>query len=387
MAVIDLKTRAKECQLRAPTRQLEHWRYAWRFFKDNWTEVAESAEPIARLSNIHAPTGVILMTLADAIDANPKKWSEKFDALLSYIADNKKPQPFLAQLLQQLQAAIVVSVPAGQHITGPVVIRSSDDEAIMNVMIYIDLAEEASVDLFFQDNQKNTGLFNRLVVADFAPKAACQCYTLQTMGKEAKQLTHYIVDQADDSVCGFYQVQLGGKAVRDEIDVRQRGVRAKTQLHYLSVLDHAQYADVHMTAHHQADVGYSDQQVKALVADQATFVFNGSASVAPQVKDIEAHQHNDNLLLSNQATVNTKPELVVYAESVLCSHGARVGNLTEEAVFYLMSRGLSREQAQALLMQGFAYAVLDQCPRVDIRQLSEAAVLEKLTQLEVAYAE
>ncbi|MEG2121849.1 MAG: SufD family Fe-S cluster assembly protein, partial [Rikenellaceae bacterium] len=122
------------------------------------------------------------------------------------------------------------------------------------------------------------------------------------------------------------------------------------------------------TVEHLAERCTSYQLYKNVAADKATAVFGGNIFVAPGAQKTEAYQKNNNILLSDDATIHTKPQLVINADDVKCSHGATVGQLNEEALFYIRQRGISETQAQGLLLTGFIGEVLQKIDEEDLRE-------------------
>ena len=126
--------------------------------------------------------------------------------------------------------------------------------------------------------------------------------------------------------------------------------------------DGRQHIDNHLFADHVVGPAQSRQEYRGIAAGRSRCVFNGKAVVRPGAAGTDAVQSNHNLLLSDHAEIDTKPELEIYADDVKCSHGATVGQLDEKSVFYLRSRGLDRDDAIRLLTQAFAASILNELP-------------------------
>jgi len=122
----------------------------------------------------------------------------------------------------------------------------------------------------------------------------------------------------------------------------------------------------------------SNELYKGIIDDNATAVFNGKIFVQPQAQKINAFQSNKNVLLSDTATVNTKPQLEIYADDVKCSHGCTVGQLDEEALFYLRSRGINEKTAKSLLVHSFAVDILEYIKPQAIRNYVDQLISERL---------
>jgi Fe-S cluster assembly protein SufD len=123
---------------------------------------------------------------------------------------------------------------------------------------------------------------------------------------------------------------------------------------------------------------FSNELYKGIVDEHASGVFNGKIFVRPQAQKTNAYQSNKNVLLSADASVNTKPQLEIFADDVKCSHGCAVGRLDEEALFYLRSRGIGEQKARSLLLNGFAADILDNIKLPLIRNYAERLIMERL---------
>jgi Fe-S cluster assembly protein SufD len=157
---------------------------------------------------------------------------------------------------------------------------------------------------------------------------------------------------------------LGGRLVRDDADVTLGAEGAGCELSGLFAVAGDQHVDIHTRVDHARPRGVSRQLYKGVLDGRARGVFNGRVIVRPGANGTDAQQTNKNLLLSDGVEVDSKPQLEIFADDVKCSHGAADGQLGEEAVFYLKSRGLDEAAARTLLTHGFANEVLDRI-RVD----------------------
>jgi Fe-S cluster assembly protein SufD len=123
---------------------------------------------------------------------------------------------------------------------------------------------------------------------------------------------------------------------------------------------------------------YSNELYKGVVDDEAIAVFNGKIFVQRDAQKTNAYQSNKNILLSDSATVNTKPQLEIFADDVKCSHGCTVGQLDEEGMFYLRSRGISEKTAKSLLVHAFAIDILEHIKPEPIREYVDALIMKRL---------
>ena len=181
-----------------------------------------------------------------------------------------------------------------------------------------------------------------------------------------------------------HSVSLGGGLVRNDVNAVLAGRGAGCTLNGLYVLDGSRHEDNHTLIDHAEPHGTSRELYKGILDDQSSAVFNGGVLVRQDAQKTDARQTNNNLLLSDEALVDTKPELQIYADDVKCAHGATVGQLQADWLFYLQSRGLAKEAARSLMIYAFAAEVLDRI-RMEALQLGlKAAVARRLPNLELA---
>jgi Fe-S cluster assembly protein SufD len=167
----------------------------------------------------------------------------------------------------------------------------------------------------------------------------------------------------------------GGQLTRVDIDVVLVGRGARCRLNGLFVADGQQHVDHHTRVEHRVGDTHSSELYRGILAGRSRGVFNGKVIVARDAQQITAQQTSNNLLLSRQAEIDTKPELEIYADDVSCTHGATVGELDSAALFYLRSRGISAEAARALLTYAFAQKVVDEIPLPGVRRWIETRFL------------
>jgi Fe-S cluster assembly protein SufD len=171
---------------------------------------------------------------------------------------------------------------------------------------------------------------------------------------------------------------LGGTLVRNEHEARLQGERIECLLNGAYMPKGREQVDNLIRVHHEAPNCHSDQFYKGVVADHAHAVFAGKIFVHKEAQKTNAYQKNDNLLLSDDAEVDTKPELEIYADDVKCSHGATVGDLDPRALFYLRSRGIDRETAASILTFAFAAEAMERFGDATVRRQARHAVAERL---------
>jgi Fe-S cluster assembly protein SufD len=161
------------------------------------------------------------------------------------------------------------------------------------------------------------------------------------------------ISQLKDSNFTLNTLTLDGAFVRNDVLVNVEGENCETHLNGAYIMKDSQHIDNHTTIDHISPNCNSYELYKGVMDDKSTAVFNGKVFVRPNAQKINAFQSNANVLLSNDAAVNSKPELEIYADDVKCSHGSTTGQLDEEAIFYLRSRGISEAAARQLVVAAF----------------------------------
>ncbi len=192
------------------------------------------------------------------------------------------------------------------------------------------------------------------------PGAALRHVRIQNEGAEAIHLAATRVALADDAVYRAFSLVTGGRLSRNEIAVRIAGENAESRLSGVALGRGRQHMDTTITVDHLATDGRSSQHFRTVLAEAAHGVFQGRITVHQDAQRTDAHQLNKNLLLSDDAAMDTKPELEINADDVKCSHGATVGAIDADALFYLRARGIDESLARRFLIESFvAEAVED----------------------------
>ncbi len=204
--------------------------------------------------------------------------------------------------------------------------------------------------------------------------------TVEKIQYEAENTSHISteqVSQGKDSRFTINTITLNGGLVRNNLNIDVVGENCETNLNGAYLLKGKQHVDNHSVVDHKVPNCNSNELYKGVIDDQATAVFNGKVFVRPDAQKINAFQSNGNVLMTDSATVNSKPELEIYADDVKCSHGSTTGQLDEEAVFYLRARGLSEKSARKLMVSAFIGDVLDKIENEDVLKYTHKLLKER----------
>ena len=194
--------------------------------------------------------------------------------------------------------------------------------------------------------------------------------------------THIVMSEqgtlAEEALFESWYCNLNPSFVRHDLNLHLRGVAAKTKLRAVVLGQAKAHLDHHWHVQHQGDQTETDIVVHGVAEDKSRLVFDGLIEVAKGVRGAIARESNHNLLLSPKAEIDTKPELEIYSHDVVCKHGATIGALAPDALFYLKSRGLSHEEAVAVLVRAFSMQFLPEIELPTIKTWIEALILDKI---------
>ncbi len=198
--------------------------------------------------------------------------------------------------------------------------------------------------------------------------AKADWHKLQNDSATSYLIDHTFAKQERDSLATVNTFSFGGKLVRNNLDFIHNGENINSFMNGVTIIGGEQLVDHHTAVHHNQPNCESYQNYKGIFKDKAHGVFNGKVFVDKIAQKTNAYQQNNNVLLSEGATIDTKPQLEIFADDVKCSHGCTVGQLNEDALFYLRARGISKNEAQALLLYAFANDAME---NIDIEPLKE----------------
>jgi Fe-S cluster assembly protein SufD len=290
--------------------------------------------------------------------------------------------PFEALNAALLDDVIHVQAKRGAPAGAPVYLAFLDvspDPVATHPRIVVELEANAELVLVEHYTGSAAGHFtNAITDVRLAPGARLTHYRIMETPADSFHVGGVHVQHARDSRYASHVVNAGGTLGRLDIAVDLAEPGAETELHGLYLAGGRQHLDVHTRVDHRAPDTRSNEEYRGILTDRGRAVFNGKAVVHPHAQRIEAHQANHNLLLSDEAHVDTKPELEIYADDVRCSHGATVGQLDDKALFYLLSRGLDRDAARELLTFAFADTVLARMPLTGVRRHAEGRLVGRL---------
>ena len=219
---------------------------------------------------------------------------------------------------------------------------------------------------------------NHVTEAVVSENAEINYYSIQNDNGNRYQYNLTQFYQANNSRVNSFSFSLSGKLIRNNLQLALDGEGIESHMYGLYLLNKDTLADNHTVVDHKKANSFSNELYKGIMDDNSKGVFNGKIYVRPNAQKTNAFQANRNILLTDKATVNTKPQLEIWADDVKCSHGCTTGQLDEEATFYLQTRGISKDTARAMMLYAFAGEILDNVRLPELKVYFDRLVSERL---------
>ena len=244
--------------------------------------------------------------------------------------------------------------------------------------------------IFMGENSKATIIENYIGIDDtnyftnavtetsLSQGSSLEHYKIQQESSNAFHIGNLNTSQDKDSRFESHSISIGGALVRNDINAQLNEEGAEITMNGLYMTDKAQHIDNHTRVDHFKPYTQSNQNYRGVLNGKSRGVFNGKVVVHPQAQKIEAYQNNANLLLSDDAEIDTKPELEIYADDVKCNHGATIGQLDNDMLFYLRSRAVDEQTARSLLTYAFADEIINNISFQSIKNKLEHLIIGRL---------
>ena len=208
--------------------------------------------------------------------------------------------------------------------------------------------------------------------------ATVDYYKIQNDNVNASLVDNTYIEQQKESTCSVHTFSFGGNITRNNLNFYQKGEHINSVLKGITIVEGKQHVDHYTLVNHIEPNCESHQDYKGIYGDRSTGVFNGKVIVEKEAQKTNAYQQNNNILISDKATINAKPQLEIFADDVKCSHGCTIGQLDEQALFYMQQRGIPKKEARALLMYAFANTVLESVKIPEVKQRINKLIADKL---------
>ena len=284
---------------------------------------------------------------------------------------NKKENPFELLNASLSDSNIAIVIEPNASIEKPIHILflcTGKDNLMINPQITMDISRSSSATIIEQYVSDTSSFFqNTSVFASIEKNASLNHIRIHSNSDETANISGLHVTQSDDSNYNYFQLVDGGALQRSDIYTDLEGKNATCSLSGLTLLDKKQHSATYITSDHIMPQCESSQNFKSVLNGHSSGVFNGRTIVREDSQKTNSKQSNKNLLLSDQAIMNSNPQLEIYADDVKCAHGSTTGALDNEALFYMQSRGINRKDSISLLIRGFVSELINDIKSEDLK--------------------
>ncbi len=284
-----------------------------------------------------------------------------------------------------IYGGVFIYVNRKQVVENPVYLYHFSDARVNHILsqprslFYID--ESAKLQLV--ETYKTIGAMdsftNEVIEVVVNENAIVEYYKIQNDNVNASQVGTTHIRQIGKSYAHTVVATLNGGMIRNNTNIIMETAGNEAHMYGLYLLKGNSHVDNHTVVDNTMPNCFSNELYKGVMDDRSTGVFSGKIFVRPDAQKTNAYQTNNNILLSDKATVNTKPQLEIFADDVKCSHGCTVGRLDEEALFYLRTRGISKDHAKAMLLEAYAASIMEQIKIEPLRRYAEQLIAERLS--------
>jgi Fe-S cluster assembly protein SufD len=332
-----------------------------------------TSELLEKLDN-----GIIFGSLQEA----SKKYPEIFEKHFEKYAHSDK-EAITALNTAFARDGVFLYVPKNEKLDKPIqiihLLLSDQDQIVQHRNLFI-LEENSEAEVLICDHTLSTQEFltNSVTEMYAGPNAILDLTRVQNEHNGSIQLTNSFIHQEKDSRVNTNYITLHGGVVRNNLQVYMNDEGCENNALGLFLCDKDQHVDNFVYINHLKPNCVSNQLYKGILDDNATGAFNGKIHVWPDAQKTQAYQKNNNILLSDNAKMNSKPQLEIYADDVKCSHGSTMGQLDDEALFYLRSRGIPEKESRHLLLYAFVHEVFAKIKLPALKERIDELVSKRL---------
>lgn len=377
-----------------PSRKTEHWKYNDMFFlaqsefqiaasvTEQHTNISNSIPELddeikcvfidGKYSPAHSsktlPSGVSVTSFRQA-DAR------QIELISNNLETAQQSKNLLLQLNTVLsQDGLLIEIEANKKIEKPIYLLhyrcTADENKISSNQTMVSCGSNSECQLiehFVSEQSDSTQMALQQSVIHLQPNSRCNHYRLNLEAASSLQVSRALILIEQDSRLNSFYYSEGSQLNKTDIDIHHQGKNSESQLTGIYLPSNTQTIDYHTNIEHRVAHCTSREVFRGIIADSAKATFNGKIHIFKDAQKSDAQLSNKNLLLTNQAEINTKPELEIYADDVVCAHGATVAKIDDKAVYYLQTRGIDKTRAKKMLSIGFINELLD---RVENQSLS-----------------
>jgi len=323
------------------------------------------------------PAGVILTSFKNAVKSHNDKLEKHIG---KYV---KQENGFISLNTAFADDGVFIYIPDNATIQKPIHIiniNGGGKEILSQPRNIIIAGKNSSATIIESYNSAdNETSFTNVITELFAGEGSrINFYKFQNENDRAFNISRVQTEQKRNSVFTIYTVTTGGSLVRNDVNTLLNDEGCETHLFGLYLTDGSQHVDNHTLIDHAKPRCLSNELYKGVLNDTSHGVFNGKVYVRPDAQKTNAYQSNKNILLTKEASIDTKPQLEIYADDVRCTHGATVGQLDDESVFYFRSRGIPKDEAIKLLIHAFANDIFENIENEPLRGHIGKMIVNKL---------
>ena len=245
-------------------------------------------------------------------------------------------------------------------------------------LVVVDENSQVEIIEKYHSLNDNSVLVNTVTEIYADKKSNIKHYKIQNDNNTSSLIDNTFVSQEHSSSYSLHTFSFGGELIRNNLNIFQNDERIESSINGITIIDDNQHVDHNTLIHHRKPNCNSYQDYKGIFGGKSVGVFNGRVLVEKEAQKTNAFQANNNVLISDKAAINTKPQLEIFADDVKCSHGCTIGQLDKNALFYLRSRGIAEKEATALMMYGFANKVLTSVEIPEIKARINRIIANKL---------
>lgn len=284
-----------------------------------------------------------------------------------------------------IYGGVFIYAVKGQIIRNPVYLYHFSDARENHILsqprslFYVDVSAKLQIAETYKTIGSMDSFTNEVIEVVVNTNAIVEYYKIQNDHANASQVGTTHIRQIGKSYAHTLVATLNGGMVRNNTNIIMEAAGNEAHMYGLYLLKGNSHVDNHTIVDNTKPNCFSNELYKGVMDDKSTGVFSGRIFVRPDAQKTNAYQTNNNILLSDHSSVNTKPQLEIFADDVKCSHGCTVGRLDEEALFYLRTRGISKEHAQAMLLEAFAASIMEQIKIEPLRKYAEQLIDERLS--------
>lgn len=254
---------------------------------------------------------------------------------------------------------VFINVPKNTVLPKPIQVlyfsTGSEKEIMLQPRNLIVVGENSHVQIYerHQSLSDNVVLTNAVTEIFAGKRAIVDAYKIQNDRPGSSLIDNTYVQQKDSSIVSVNTYSFGGSLIRNNLEFHHEGQHITSNLNGITVISDKQHVDNHTLVHHKHENCESHELYKGIFDGKSTGVFNGKVIVDKEAQKTNAFQQNDNILIGDRSSINTKPQLEIFADDVKCSHGCTIGQLDEKALFYMQSRGIPEKEAKGLMLFAF----------------------------------